>query len=72
MSESGGPAPGSPPAVRGRDGGDRGFRALVRNFLRTLTPRKAATVWAEDFVGMLVLFPVLGYATWHSYKAMVK
>ena len=47
MSESGGPAPGSPPAVRGRDGGDRGFRALVRNFLRTLTPRKAATVWAE-------------------------
>jgi uncharacterized membrane protein len=24
------------------------------------------------FVGMLVLFPVLGYATWHSYKALVK
>jgi len=23
------------------------------------------------FVGMLVLFPVLGYATWHSYKALV-
>ena len=60
MSESGGPAPGSPPAVRGRDGGDRGFRALVRNFLRTLTPRKAATVWAEDFVGMLVR-PIPGF-----------
>jgi len=24
------------------------------------------------FVAMLVLFPVLGYATWHSYKALVK
>jgi len=24
------------------------------------------------FIGMLVLFPVLGYATWHSYKALVK
>jgi len=24
------------------------------------------------FVGMLVLFPVLGYATWHSYRTLVK
>ena len=24
------------------------------------------------FVGMWVLFPVLGYASWHSYRATVK
>jgi uncharacterized membrane protein len=23
------------------------------------------------FVGMLVIFPVLGYATWHSYRETV-
>jgi uncharacterized membrane protein len=27
---------------------------------------------ATYFVGMVVLFPVLGYATWHSYKALVQ
>jgi uncharacterized membrane protein len=26
---------------------------------------------ATWFVGMLVLFPVLGYATWHSYRSLV-
>jgi uncharacterized membrane protein len=26
---------------------------------------------ATYFVGLVVLFPVLGYATWHSYKALV-
>lgn len=26
---------------------------------------------AAYFVGMGVLFPVLGYATWHSYKALI-
>jgi len=51
-------------------------RAVVRNW-------PAMTLWAAlivaltavgiltDFVGMVVLFPVLGYATWHSYKALV-
>src|SRR5581483_3383065 len=34
--------------------------ALVRNFLRTLTLRQMATVWAEDFVGMLVR-PIPGF-----------
>jgi len=27
---------------------------------------------ATSFVGLVVLFPVLGYATWHSYKALVR
>jgi uncharacterized membrane protein len=27
---------------------------------------------ATFFVGFVVLFPVLGYATWHSYRAMVE
>lgn len=27
---------------------------------------------ATAFVGMAVIFPVLGYATWHSYRALVK
>jgi len=27
---------------------------------------------ATAFVGMVVIFPVLGYATWHSYRALVK
>jgi uncharacterized membrane protein len=26
---------------------------------------------ATLFVGMLVIFPVLGYATWHSYRSLV-
>lgn len=45
-----------PPAVAG----ERGLRALVRNFLRTLSPRQAATVWAEDWIGMLVR-PIPGF-----------
>jgi uncharacterized membrane protein len=27
---------------------------------------------ATAFVGLVILFPVLGYATWHSYRALVK
>ena len=27
---------------------------------------------ATAFVGLAVIFPVLGYATWHSYRALVK
>ena len=25
---------------------------------------------ATGFVGLTVIFPVLGYATWHSYRAL--
>ena len=25
---------------------------------------------ASAFVGLIVVFPVLGHATWHAYKAM--
>jgi uncharacterized membrane protein len=27
---------------------------------------------ATAFVGFAVIFPVLGYATWHSYRDLVK
>ena len=27
---------------------------------------------ATAFVGLVVIFPVLGYATWHSYRALVR
>jgi uncharacterized membrane protein len=27
---------------------------------------------ATAFIGLAVLFPILGYATWHSYRALVK
>ena len=27
---------------------------------------------ATAFIGFAVIFPVLGYATWHSYRALVK
>jgi uncharacterized membrane protein len=30
-----------------------------------------ATGIATGFLGMLAVFPVLGYATWHSYRALV-
>jgi len=53
------------------------YRAVVNNPL-------AMAVWALSivaltvvgiataFVGLAVIFPVLGYATWHSYRALVK
>jgi uncharacterized membrane protein len=52
-------------------------RAVVKNW-------PAMTLWAALIVvltlvgiltlglGMLVLFPILGYATWHSYRALVE
>jgi len=27
---------------------------------------------ATAFIGLAVIFPVLGYATWHSYRALIK
>jgi uncharacterized membrane protein len=27
---------------------------------------------ATLFIGMVVLFPVLGYATWHSYRTLIR
>ena len=55
----------------------KSYRAVVRN-------PGAMAVWAAAivaltalgivtaFVGLIVIFPVLGYATWHSYTALVK
>lgn len=52
------------------------FRAVTQN-------RRAMTVWAgaivlltaigvaTAFVGLAFVFPVLGYATWHSYRALL-
>ncbi len=59
------PAPPGPPA--------KGLVALVRNFLRTLSPRQAATVWAEDWIGMLVR-PIPGFTgfglRWLLYRVL--
>lgn len=53
------------------------YRAVTRNPV-------AMTVWAviivamtavgiaTAFVGLAVIFPILGYATWHSYRALLK
>lgn len=53
------------------------YRAVTRNL-------PAMVVWAvmivaltavgvaAFFIGLAITFPVLGYATWHSYRAMVK
>lgn len=53
------------------------YRAVTRNI-------GAMAVWAAcivaltaigvatAFVGLILLFPVLGYATWHSYRALVR
>ena len=55
----------------------KSYRAVVSNpvamlvwalLIVTLTVVGIATV----FVGLAVIFPVLGYATWHSYRALVK
>jgi uncharacterized membrane protein len=40
--------------------------ALWAGLIATLTVLGIAT----SFVAMLVIFPVLGYATWHSYKRL--
>lgn len=50
-----------------------GLGRFVGNFLRTLGPRQAATVWAEDFVGMLVR-PIPGFLgfslRWLLYRTL--
>jgi uncharacterized membrane protein len=55
----------------------KSFRAVVSNPLAMLVWAGlivALTVIgiATAFVGLAVIFPVLGYATWHSYRALVK
>jgi len=51
-------------------------RAFAKNWLTMLVWAAlivAVTVVgiATYFIGMVVLFPVLGYASWHSYRALV-
>lgn len=53
------------------------YRAVMRN-------KAAMAIWASfivaltfigiatAFAGLVVLFPILGYATWHSYRALVR
>ena len=64
---------------------DADFVTAMQTSYRAVTcnPR-AMAVWAMSivtltavgiataFVGFAVIFPVLGYATWHSYRALVK
>ncbi len=46
---------------------------FVRRFLRTLEPRQMATVWAEDFLGMLIR-PIPGFTgfalRWALYRCL--
>ncbi len=64
---------------------DAGFISAMQTSYRAVTSNPAAMlVWAAiivaltaigiatAFVGFAILFPILGYATWHSYRAMVK
>lgn len=64
---------------------DTGFIPAMQTSYQAVMSNKAAmTVWAATivsltaigiataFIGFAVIFPVLGYATWHSYRAMVK
>lgn len=55
----------------------KSFRAVIRN-PATMIVWAAAIVTltavgiATAFVGLAVIFPILGYATWHSYRALVR
>lgn len=64
---------------------DAGFISAMQTSYRAVTASPAAMlVWAAiivaftaigiftAFLGFAVVFPILGYATWHSYRAMVK
>ena len=64
---------------------DADFITAIQKSYRVVTANPGAmTVWAALivaltaigvatlFVGLAVIFPVLGYATWHSYRATVK
>ena len=46
---------------------------FVRRFLKTLSPRQMATVWAEDFIGMLIR-PIPGFTgfglRWLLYRCL--
>ncbi|MES9972025.1 MAG: DUF2189 domain-containing protein [Candidatus Thiodiazotropha sp.] len=64
---------------------DADFITAMQTSYRAVTANPGAmTVWAliivaltaigmaTAFIGLAVIFPVLGYATWHSYRASVK
>jgi uncharacterized membrane protein len=52
------------------------YRAVTRNpipmalWATTIVALTALGI-ATAFVGLAVVFPILGYATWHSYRALV-
>jgi uncharacterized membrane protein len=55
----------------------KSYRAVVSNPGAMLVWALAIVVLtiagiATAFVGLALIFPVLGYATWHSYRALVK
>jgi uncharacterized membrane protein len=55
----------------------KSYRAVVSNPLAMLVwagliVALTAIGIATAFVGLAVIFPVLGYATWHSYRTLVK
>ena len=55
----------------------KSYRAVTRNpgpmalWALTIAVLTALGI-ATGFLGFVVLFPVLGYATWHSYRALLK
>lgn len=53
------------------------YRAVTRNPLAmavwaAMIVAMTAVGIATAFVGLTVIFPILGYATWHSYRALLK
>ena len=53
------------------------YRAVARNPGAMLVWSAAiaaltAVGIATAFVGLAVIFPILGYATWHSYRSLVR
>ncbi|ESQ15309.1 MAG TPA: DUF2189 domain-containing protein [Chromatiaceae bacterium] len=69
------------PMIVDRDAGP--ITAISASYRAVMSNRLAMILWASIivalttigiltwFVGMIVLFPLLGYATWHSYRALV-
>lgn len=55
----------------------KSFRAVTRNadamfVWATIIVALTVIGIATAFIGLVVIFPILGYATWHSYRALVK
>jgi uncharacterized membrane protein len=53
------------------------YRAVVNNpgamlIWALVIVAMTAVGLATAFIGLAVMFPILGYATWHSYRSLVR